>query len=446
MTILNMIIKDLKIILSDKKALGTILLMPVILTTILSGALKGNFKIEDSTRTVDIAIVKEYDKKQDIEKLKDTMKSTLGMADIKIDIEELLENNQNIEEIFFDDFLENEDIKEFIDYEITDRQRAEKLLKDGEISSIVILPEKFIYNANVNFLTTYRNETEVKVIGHPDKSISTQIVESIMKGFTDNLSSIIIGKNVFIEKALEEGASFEIFNSLDTVIESIIDELNSSRPEVEDITLEGRKPVSSFGYYSIAMTTMFILFSAGLGGRALLEERDNSTYQRMLVSGTSKANIITGKFFTVFFLAMIQIITMITFSTLVLKVDWGNIFNVIAISLLSCFAVAGLGILIGALTFRTGNYKMANVFETVIIQGMALVGGSFFPTEIMPSFVQKISLLSVNGLALKSFHKTMMGYEFQFIWKYLISLFGIGIICITITLYILKERGRVKNA
>ncbi|MBS4537910.1 ABC transporter permease [Clostridium sp. D2Q-11] len=446
MRILSMIIKDLKVILSDKKALGTILLMPVILTSILSAALQGNFGGEDFTRTVDIAIVKEYDKEKDKEKLKDTMRDMSNMVDLEMDIENMLDDNLDMEKIFFDEFLGNEDIKKFIDYKLTDREKAISLLKDGEVDSIVILPDNFLYDMNVNFLTTYRNEIDIKVVGDPDKSISTQIIESIMMGFTENLSSMIIGKNVFIEKALEEGGSFDVFNNLDTVIENISEELEESRVVVKNITIEGKKPISSFGYYSIAMTTMFILFSAGLGGRALLEEKDNTTYQRMIVSGTSKADIIAGKFFTIFSLALIQITTMITFSTFVLGVDWGNIINVVAISLLACFAVSGLGILISSLTFKSGNYKMANVFETVIIQGMALVGGSFFPVEIMPSFVQKLSLLSVNGLALKSFHKVMMGYEFKLIWKYLLSLFGIGVLCIAITLYVLKERGRVKNA
>lgn len=446
MKILNMILKDLRVVLSDKKALGTMILMPIILTTILSAALKGSFGDEDFTRTIDIAIVKEYDKEKDINKFKNNLGSLPGMSDIDLDIEKMINENQDIEKIFFDDFLENEDIKEFINYKITDKKEALELLKDKEIDSVVVLPENFIYDMNINFLTTYRNEVDVEVIGDPDKSISAQIVESIMTAFVDNSSSMIIGKNVFIEKALEEGASFEIFNSLDTVIDSITEGLEDGRIEVNDITLEGRKPVSSFGYYSVAMTTMFILFSAGLGARSLLEEKDNITYQRILISGTSKANIVIGKFFTVFFLALIQITSMITFSTFALGVEWGNMLNVIAISLFACFAVSGLGTMIGAFTFRSGNYKMANVFETIIIQGMALVGGSFIPIEIMPSFIQKLSLLSVNGLALKSFHKVMMGYEFASICKYLLSLFGIGILCIVITLYVLKERGRVKNA
>ena len=43
---------------------------------------------------------------------------------------------------------------------------------------------------------------------------------------------------------------------------------------------------------------------------------------------------------------------------------------------------------------------------------MALLGGSFFPLDLMPEIIQKFSFISLNGVALKSYLKIILGYNF----------------------------------
>jgi len=61
MKIISIIIKDLKTVLSDKQAIITTMLMPVILMTILSMALKGSFISSDDVvmEEIKIAVVKQ---------------------------------------------------------------------------------------------------------------------------------------------------------------------------------------------------------------------------------------------------------------------------------------------------------------------------------------------------------------------------------------------------
>jgi len=187
--------------------------------------------------------------------------------------------------------------------------------------------------------------------------------------------------------------------------------------------------------------TMFILFAAGQGGRMLLEEKDNLTYQRMSVAGVSKPEILSGKFITVFIIALFQIAVMIIFSDLALKVEWGDPAAVLLISITAAFAVAGLGTFIGAMTYRAGNYKMANAFENVIIQVMALLGGSFFPLDVMPEIMQKLSFLSLNGVALKAYLKILTGYHTEDILTNLLMLGASGAIFILLAVTVLKGEG-----
>lgn len=117
-------------------------------------------------------------------------------------------------------------------------------------------------------------------------------------------------------------------------------------------TATGKTAISSRGYYSVSMLTLFLLFSAGRGSYMLLQEKRDFTYQRMLTAGVSKWHILAGKFFVVFSIVIIQLLVLILYSTFVLGVNWGSLLELFFIvSLFTAFAVAGLGSLLAVVTF-----------------------------------------------------------------------------------------------
>lgn len=424
MKIVSIIIKDLKILLSDKKALAIMILMPMILTTILSMALKGSFASGEDldVEQVKIAVVKQYDEELDAAMFESNLNSNFlskGMGEEAL--EDLIDSGDEVdpEKIFFEEFLDSEDVSEFISYRVEDEDYAMELLNNEDVSAVVILPDKFIYDMKINMLTPFRNKIDIKILTHPDRNIDGKIVNSVIDAFTNSMSSVIIGKNVIIETAMANNINNEGFSNMDELMEGMSDVMESIKISIDDVVLEGKKPIDSADYYAVAMMTMFILFAAGQGGRMLLEEKDNQTYQRMVVAGTSKLEMLSGKLIAVFIIAVFQISVMIIFTHFALKVQWGDLNSTALISLSAAFAVAGMGSFIGALTYKAGNYKMANIFENVIIQGMALLGGSFFPIDVMPKFMQKLSFLSLNGVALKAYLKVLTGSNIQDVLNYI---------------------------
>ncbi|ATW25159.1 ABC transporter permease [Candidatus Formimonas warabiya] len=445
MKILRMIGKDLKILLSDKKALAIMILMPVILTTILSLALKGVFARGGESGTIPLVVVKMYDRDQDEADFLKTLQSGFLMQGLDGETRaKLARSNEKLdgERIFFEEFLGSPEMKKMITYHLADASRARQELKEGKVAALLILPEHFIYDMKMNMLTPFRNQVELRVVSNPEQQIRGQIVHRIVAAFADTLSSVIIGKNVLIETALERDLGGEAMERMETLVESMSDDLKKIRVDVENMPVEGKRQVSSFDYYGAAIMAMFILFAAGHGGRLLLEEKQNTTYQRMVIAGTSKLAMLTGKFFTVFLFVLIQTAVMITFSGLTLKVHWGNMLLVTLISLCAAFAVAGAGLLIAVAAFRAENDRVANIFETAVIQTMALLGGSFIPVELLPSFMQKLSIFSLNGIALKSYLKVMMGYGFDEIRTYLFLLVCVGTALTLGAIWLFYMRGR----
>lgn len=446
MKIRNIIIKDLKIILSDKKALAIIIIMPIVLMTILSFALKGTFLTSDDmfVESVDIAVVKKYDADKDSQIFAESLKNSFiadGMGEETV--KNLISSGEEVdpEEIFFEDFLESEEVSKIISYRIEDENKATELLNKEEVSAVVILPEKFIYDMKINLITPFRNNIDINILAHPDRNIDGLIVKSVMEAYSNAMSSTIIGKNVLIETALKYDVDTSKFVNMSDSMDYMSKVMENININIENVSVEGRKNINSADYYAVAMITMFILFAAGQGGRMLLEEKDNQTYQRMITAGTSRFELLSGKFITIFLIAIFQIAAMIIFSHIALKVQWGNLSLIILISLTASFSIAGLGSFVGAATLRAGNYKMANIFENAIIQVMALFGGSFFPIDVMPEFMQKLSFLSLNGMALKSYLKVMVGYGLEEIINYIALMAVLGVLFLVLAVVILKRKG-----
>jgi ABC-2 type transport system permease protein len=439
MKVLRIIVKDLKIVLSDRQALIITLLMPLVLMTILSMALKGSFMSSDDTgmEKIPVALVKQYDKGADSEIFVKTLEERLK---INISGDEV-----NPEEMFFDDFLGNPEVSKLIDYRVEEENRAKDLLNEGEISAIIILPDKYIYDMKISLLTPFRNNADLKVLTHPDRPVAGEIVTSLMEAYTNTMSSVIIGKNVLIESASANDIGGDGFDNIDEIMEGMADLVAGTNVNIDNVTVEGRRSIKSSEYYAAAMMTMFLLFAAGQRGRMLLEEKDNQTYQRMVIADISKTHILAGKFIVIFLIASLQIFIMLAYSHFALKVKWGNMIPILVLSTASAFSVAGLGIFIASLTYRAGNYRLANAFENVIIQVMAFVGGSFFPIDVMPEVIRRMSFISLNGVALKAYLKIIVGYNLADILKH-VSILAITGILLTLIGVVIFNKGVSENA
>ncbi|MFO7888271.1 MAG: ABC transporter permease [Eubacteriales bacterium] len=408
---INIFLKDLKLFLSDKKTLAAIILMPIVLTTILSFALSGSFAQVGSDWKLNIGVVKEYDKNTEEDKFIEFMVDFAGRYDV--DIEKFAGGENQFEEfnpekIFFQDYLGNEEIENFLNYEVVSKKVGLKKLENKEISSLVILPENYMYDMYINTFTNFRNKLEIEVISHPDMNYSGSITRELMKNFNSIMSSIIISKNVYFESASPYLNSQQIGDKIPEILSS--NEYKNDEINIEERRLDSKNYISSFAYYTVAMLAMFVLFVSSYGGKFILDEKRNNTFQRQISSGKGLNLILTGKFLMMFTMVLIQSSVMIGFSRLVFKINWVNLPQIILIAILSSLMVASLGLMITAITLRTNNYKVSDAFSSGVVQILALFGGSYIPLEIMPQFIGAVGRYTPNGALLKAYIKTLEGY------------------------------------
>ena len=409
--LISMIWKDLLVILKDKKSLIITLCMPAILTTILGFAFQGMMSGGLSMDRANIAVVSLGSRERDIERIREFLDGP-GMegrisGEQKRDLLELLDD-MDYESILYDDVLGSEEVAEFIQYERMGLEKAKTLLERGELDAVVVLPEGFTYNTFMNLAMPFRNPVTIEVIKHPDRSIKGEMVSGIVKGFTDALSAGIIAKNVLLETFIENNVGDKATREIQGLVSGMYD-VGVRDVRVDRVTVEGKRALSSFQYYAVGMAVMFILYVAADGGQYAMDEVNNGTYRRLIAAGTGRWRFFASRFAATTLFAIMQFTVLKYYSAFAFKTDWGSPLGVALLSVFLAVAVGGLSVLLSALNLRLKNSRATIVFQAVVIQVFALLGGSFFPVSGIP-VMRKLGSLTINGAAMSGFLKLMMGY------------------------------------
>ena len=427
--LIKLFIKDFKLLIAERKSLLIFFLMPLVLTTILSFALQGSFSSDTPIEIIDIAIVKNYVIKDDLQ----LMASKFNLQDL----EQNAEGAPDFEKMFFEDFLLDRQLENILNYEIMSQNAARESLDSGQIDGILVLPDKFIFDQMVNFYTPYRNEMDIQVIGRSDRQFSASMIQEIMGMYFDKLNLKIVQKNAFVSVAapvLGVENTVEHFESVLTL--SVKDQ------EIQKISIPGYKEMNSFTYYAIAMMAMFVLYAASFSGKALLREKQAFTLDRNTIAGVGYAVMLASKFLMTWVLVVVQMSLLIGYSKLVLNVDWVFTPQMLVSIAISALAVSGFGSLLSALTMYYDNPNLPAVFENIIIHIFALVGGSYIPADVLPLQVGFLKLIAVNGMILDLFIKVFQELSFEILMPQygMLLIFSSATFALGILLLSRKER------
>jgi ABC-2 type transport system permease protein len=424
-----MIWKDLLVSLKDRKSLMITLLMPAVLTTILGFAFSGVMNNEVSIGEARIAIVDMSNLQDDIERIEGLINEAARKGQISDDqrnkMLELVEKT-NFEEILYRDVLGNGEIKKFLRYQRMTGEEARAALERGNVTAIVVIPERFLYNTFVNLTMPFKNPIEIEVVKHPNHTLKGDMVEGILRGFTDVLSAGIIAKNTLIEAAIENNIGEKAYGEMGGLIEDIYS-VGIKEVEFNKLAEEGKRPISSFHYYAVGMAVMFILYAASDGAQYAVDELKNRTYSRMILANTGLFRIFASRFIATTLFTLIQISVLVLYSKLVFKIDWGYFAGTAVLSILLAISVGALSVLLSSINLRLRDNRASLVFQAVFIQFSALVGGSFFPTGGVP-IMKALGGVTVNGAAMQGYLKLMRGYHLADISSTLLMLAAITVV------------------
>ena len=155
--------------------------------------------------------------------------------------------------------------------------------------------------------------------------------------------------------------------------------------------------------HSVAGTAiMMLLFSVAAIGASLLDEKQEGMLKKLLCSPMHPNHILLGKMVYANIISVSQLIIMFIYAWLVFGLDiMHHIPALVLMIIATAYACSGFGVFLAS--FAKTRQQIQG-FSTIIIMLMSAIGGSMIPIQVMPEFMQKFSVVSVNYWGIQGFY------------------------------------------
>ena len=189
---------------------------------------------------------------------------------------------------------------------------------------------------------------------------------------------------------------------------------------------------------SPGMAVYFTLMAVVMAGaNSILRDRQNGTLSRLLATPLNKGKIITGRTLGVFLVGITQISFLILVGQFILGVNWGqDILATMLLSIAFVFSITGFSMALASLC-KTPN--QLGVIGNMVIVAMSMLGGAYWPVEMLSDQMKLIAKLIPTGWAISGYTDIILrGMSLMDIWLNIIVLCIFGIAFMAFGIFRLK--------
>jgi ABC-2 type transport system permease protein len=271
----------------------------------------------------------------------------------------------------------------------TDRAAATRDIRGGKAQAAIVVPAGFSAAA------TGGEPVPIAVLTRTDDSLAGDVTRSLVDTYVAQINA----DRLSVATALAAGARAED-------LAAIAERAGRLRLPVEVVERPtGDRALKTISYYAPAMGIFFLFFAIGFGARGYFLEQRDGTLERM-AAATGMGAILTGKALSVFVYGLASLGTMALATTLLFGADWGGFFPAAALCLAMVVSVVCLTAFV-IVTARTE--RQAEGIASIVVFGLALLGGNFVFVSMTPPALRRLSLLTPNGWALRGFGDVSTG-------------------------------------
>ena len=161
------------------------------------------------------------------------------------------------------------------------------------------------------------------------------------------------------------------------------------------------KPTTAFLWVVPGFTVMFAFFLVSIMARSFMIERDQGTLRRLMMAPISTTALLVGKTIPFYLTSVLQGSLLFLCGRVLFGMPWGSQpLYLIPVILCTSAAAASLGLLLSTMV-KTD--QQISSYGTALILILSSVSGCFFPRELFPKLMKKISLLTPHAWSLKAF-------------------------------------------
>ena len=179
-------------------------------------------------------------------------------------------------------------------------------------------------------------------------------------------------------------------------------------------------------------TVMFVFFVIISMTRRFISDKDTGMTARLSSTSMRPLSYLVGMWIPYLLVVIFQCAVLLSFGHFVYGLELGDILSVIIIILALAFCVTGLGL---ALSVFAKSENQGIAFTQLIAMGGAVIGGLWFPTEMMPKFMQTIGHFTPQYWAQQGLKSIILhGAHLQDIWLNVLILLAFSVVALLIAM------------
>lgn len=306
---------------------------------------------------------------------------------------------------------------------ILDPKVSEKLVREGGASVAIVFEE---------VLTDKEKDTKTlsaKLLTDSSDQVAPKIVSALVQQLLVQKSLDSLSKNGLQPPTLPQPTTLESGAPSTSIAAAEKSPLPTfTLPQVTSVdVVGGQKKNPIIAMYASGIAVMFLLFSVVGGGGALLEEKENSTLERLLASQLTLDELLMGKWLYLMLLGTFQTTLMFVWGQLVFGVEltkhWEGF---LMMTLVTASAASSLSLFLATMC---NSRAQLNWVSVVLVLGMSALGGSMVPRYLMSEKIREVGLLTFNAWALDGYNKVFWrNLPLQTLWPQIAVLLLAGLI------------------
>lgn len=294
------------------------------------------------------------------------------------------------------------ELAEILQVEQVELEEGRSLISKGGGSALLVIPEGF------GSAVLERTETDLELVTNPAQTILPQIVEEILSLLVDAVFylQLILGDDIqaFAQGPPDGASTFPdtAIAGFSVTINQLIDRISEYLfPPVMGVAIgtadEPSEDLNLGALFFQGMFFMAIIFMAQALADDVWEEKERGTLRRILTAPRNLGGALAGKL-----LAGAILMAGLSFLAL-FAAGWVYGFELSRIPLAvlwSTFSGVAFLCLFTLLQLYATSQRTAGMLASFLIFPLLMVGGSFFPFELMPDWLARIGRWTPNGWAM----------------------------------------------
>ena len=357
--------KDLTLLIRDRGALATLLVMPLVFITILGVSTGQMLGWRNENEELKLAVVDED--------LTDLSKSLV-------------------------DQLRSRDGLRVTD--IASAAAARQMVQDGDQTSAVVISKEFsakvdelrvhdVFNTDQGPFAGPLSDVGIDVVTAPSMTNADSLVDMIVRGVTlRTVLPVVVSRNKFLARFVRKAA------------------------EAAAVTPAKKPTPRTSGYGSVvyqklvpAYTVLFTFFIVTIMARSFIAERELGTLRRLRTLPVRSSSLVLGKTIPFAVLSISQGAVLFLSGRILFGMSWGPTpWMLLPALAATSLAATGLGLLTATLV-RTD--AQVSSIGTLVVLTMAGISGCFMPCEWLPEGMRQLSLATPHAWALIAYDQLL---------------------------------------